>query len=138
MKPWTVLWLSASCLIELKDASTFCGRRLLKLLTTPLDCGVLHLDQHPQGGLHQDLLQKPTGRFRLLPFGTGWGQAGAGEGVVTGVQQAGHVGDDCEKHFRDNANVTKDSIKINLIIYRSGFENRVEWRISRHLAGMMF
>ena len=66
VKPWTVLWLSASCLIELKDVSTFCGKRQLKLLTTPLDCGVLHLDQHPQGGLHQDLLQKPTGRFRLL------------------------------------------------------------------------
>ena len=54
------------------------------------------------------------------------------------MQQAGHVGDDCEKHLTSNANVTKDSIKINLIIYRSGFENRVEWRISRHLAGMMF
>jgi hypothetical protein len=54
------------------------------------------------------------------------------------VQQAGHVGDDCEKHLTGNANVTKDSIKINLIIYRSRFENRVEWRISRNLAGMMF
>jgi lipopolysaccharide export system protein LptA len=31
---------------------------------------------------------------------------------VTGVQQAEHVGDDCEKHFTGNVNVTKDSIKI--------------------------
>ena len=54
------------------------------------------------------------------------------------MQQAGHVGDDCEKHLTGNANITKDSIKINLIIYRLGFENRVEWRISRQLAGMMF
>jgi hypothetical protein len=66
VEPWTVLWLSASCLIELKDVSKFCGRRQLKRLTTPPDCGVLHLDQHPQGGLLQDLLQKPTCRFCLL------------------------------------------------------------------------
>ena len=28
------------------------------------------------------------------------------------MQQAGHVGDDCEKHLTGNVNVTKDSIKI--------------------------
>ena len=42
------------------------------------------------------------------------------------MQQTGHVGDDCEKHLTGNANVTKDSIKINLIIYRSRTELK-EW-----------
>ena len=57
---------------------------------------MLHLEQNPQGGVHQDLHQKagqvpPAGNY--VPFGTGRGQAGAGEGVVKGVQQAGHAGD---------------------------------------------
>jgi hypothetical protein len=57
--------------------------------------------------------------FRSLPFGIGRGQAGADEGDVTAVQQAVHVGDDCEKHLIGNVNDTIRFYKDYLIIYRS-------------------
>ena len=52
--------------------------------------------QHPQGELHQDLHYKPgqilPARVNLL-CRTGRGHAGVDEGVVPGVQQAGHLGE---------------------------------------------